>query len=106
LTFFLMKRGITCRNTWICKIIATEVHGIHISHEVLIHLVKFGVWCAVSARWIVVPVTFNETVNCEKYLCVERQHFQHLLWSVNCNYVIPSVIGKQAHWGPCHSSGG
>jgi hypothetical protein len=36
--------------------------------------VKVGVWCAVSARMIVEPV-FNETINCEKYLHVERPAF-------------------------------
>jgi hypothetical protein len=30
LTFFLMKHGFTCRDTLICKIIATGVHRIHI----------------------------------------------------------------------------
>jgi hypothetical protein len=30
--------------------------------------VKVGVWCAVSARRIVVPMVFNETVNYEGYL--------------------------------------
>jgi hypothetical protein len=28
----------------------------HITHEVPLHPVKVGVWCAVSARGIVVPV--------------------------------------------------
>jgi hypothetical protein len=37
--------------------------------------VKAGVWCAVNARKIVVPVFFNETINCEKYLRVERTAF-------------------------------
>jgi hypothetical protein len=41
--------------------------------------VKVGVWCAVSARRIVVPVFFDETINLEKYLHVEGQRFQHLL---------------------------
>jgi hypothetical protein len=41
---------------------------------------------------------FNETINCERYLRVEGQHFQHLLWSVNCNYFIPNVIGCRACW--------
>jgi hypothetical protein len=59
--------------------------------------VKVSVWCTVSAR-ITVPVLFNVTVNCEEYLHVERQHFQHLLWSVRCNYFIPKVIGRQACW--------
>jgi hypothetical protein len=25
-------------------------------------------------------------------------HSQHFLWSVNCNYFIPIVIGQQAYW--------
>jgi hypothetical protein len=34
--------------------------------------VTVGVWCAVSARGIVVPVFFKETIKCEKYLLVVR----------------------------------
>jgi hypothetical protein len=36
---------------------------------------------------------------CEECLHVglNGQHFQHLLWSVNCNYFIPNVIGQQAY---------
>jgi hypothetical protein len=26
------------------------------------------------------------------------QHFQHHLWSVNCNYFIPNITGQQAYW--------
>jgi hypothetical protein len=36
---------------------------------------KVGVWCAVSARRIVVPVFFNETINFERRLRVQGQHF-------------------------------
>jgi hypothetical protein len=36
---------------------------------------EVGVWCALSARSTVGPVFFNETVNCEKYLRVERTEF-------------------------------
>jgi hypothetical protein len=68
----------------------------HLTQEVPLHPLKVGVWCAVSARETVVPVFFNETINCERYLCVEGQHFQHLLRSVNCNYFIPNIIGHQA----------
>jgi hypothetical protein len=32
-------------------------------------------WCAVSARRNVVPVLFNETINCKKYLGVEKTAF-------------------------------
>jgi hypothetical protein len=32
--------------------------------------VKVGVWCTVSAGRIVVPVVFNETINCQKYVQV------------------------------------
>jgi hypothetical protein len=45
--------------------------------------VKVGVWCAVSERRIVVPVFFNEAINCEKYVHVERTAFS-----------IPPVICK------------
>jgi hypothetical protein len=34
----------------------------------------------------------------EECLLVEGQHFQHFLWSVNCKYLIPNVIGRQAYW--------
>jgi hypothetical protein len=51
----------------------------HITHKVLFHLVKVCVWCAVSARRIVGPVFFKETINCERYLRIEGEHFQHLL---------------------------
>jgi hypothetical protein len=37
--------------------------------------VKVGVWCAVSARRNVVPAFLNETINCKKYLRVERMAF-------------------------------
>jgi hypothetical protein len=31
------------------------------------------------------------------YTC-RGQHFQHRLWSVNCNYFIPNVIGRKVGW--------
>jgi hypothetical protein len=41
--------------------------------------VKVGVWCAVSARRIIGPVLFNETINCEKYVqVILRQFFPQL----------------------------
>jgi hypothetical protein len=40
----------------------------HLIHEVLFRPVKFRVWCAVSARMIVGPVFFNETIHCERYV--------------------------------------
>jgi hypothetical protein len=69
----------------------------HLAHEVPLHPVKVGVWCAVSARRSGVPMFFNETIHCERYLHVDGQHFQHL-WSVNCNYFITNVIGYHACW--------
>jgi hypothetical protein len=36
--------------------------------EVPLHPVKVGVWCAVSARRIVAPVFFNETINWGRYV--------------------------------------
>jgi hypothetical protein len=43
-------------------------------------------------------VNQNSFCQREKCLRVEGQHFQHLLWSVNCNYFIPNVICQQAYW--------
>jgi hypothetical protein len=37
--------------------------------------VKVDVWCALSARRIVGPVFFNETINCERYAWVILQQF-------------------------------
>jgi hypothetical protein len=34
---------------------------------------------------------------CEECLYVEGQYFQHFLWSVNCKYFNPTVIGKQTY---------
>jgi hypothetical protein len=51
----------------------------HLTHKVPLHPVKIGVWYGVSARRIVGPAFFNKTINCERYLHVEGQHFQHLL---------------------------
>jgi hypothetical protein len=67
----------------------------NLTHEVPLHPVKVSVWYAEGARRIVVPVIFSETINCVRYLRVERQHFQHLLRSVNFNYFTPKVIGLQ-----------
>jgi hypothetical protein len=36
----------------------------------LLHPVKVGVWCAVSARRIFGPMFFKETINCERYVQV------------------------------------
>jgi hypothetical protein len=43
-------------------------------------------------------INWNFFLRSEEYLHVEGQHFQHLLWSVYCNYFIPNVIGQQACW--------
>jgi transposase len=44
--------------------------NLHLTHEVQLHPIKIGVWCPVSARRVVVPVFFNETINCERYVHV------------------------------------
>jgi hypothetical protein len=33
-----------------------------------------------------------------RYICVDGQHFQYFLCSVNCSYFIPNVTGRQAYW--------
>jgi hypothetical protein len=46
----------------------------HVTHKVLLHPVKVGVWFAVSAE-IVGPVFFNKTINCERYVQVILEQF-------------------------------
>jgi hypothetical protein len=41
----------------------------HLTHAVQLHPLKVGLWCAVSARRIVVPV-FYQKINCERYVQV------------------------------------
>jgi hypothetical protein len=62
-TWFHLQRYINTQNNhcW-------SPQNAHPSHKVLLHPVKVGVWCAVSARGIVVPLFLNETINCEIYL--------------------------------------
>jgi hypothetical protein len=51
----------------------------HLTHEVPLHPVKVGVWCAVSAKHTVGPVLFNETMNCKRYIqVILRQFFPEL----------------------------
>jgi hypothetical protein len=53
--------------------------NLHITQEVLLHPVKVGVWYVVSARRIVGPMFFNETINCERYVqVIIRQFFSEL----------------------------
>jgi hypothetical protein len=59
----------------------------HRNHEALLHPVKVGVWCAVSARRIVGPVFFNETINCERYV-------QVILWQF-----IPELTVEEKLYG-------
>jgi hypothetical protein len=40
----------------------------NLTHEVPLHPVKVGAWCAVSARSIVGPAFFNKTINFERWL--------------------------------------
>jgi hypothetical protein len=46
-----------------------------LTHDVLLYPVKDSVWCAVSARRIVGPVLFNETIKCERYVHVILRKF-------------------------------
>jgi hypothetical protein len=51
----------------------------HLTHKVPLHPAKVGVWCILSARKIVGPVFFNETINCERYVqATLRQFFSEL----------------------------
>jgi hypothetical protein len=47
----------------------------HLTDEVTLHPVKVGACCAVSAIRLLNLRLFNETINCERYLRVERTVF-------------------------------
>jgi hypothetical protein len=47
----------------------------HLTHKIRLHPVKVGVWFAVSARRIVVPVFVNETINLRKISTCQRTAF-------------------------------
>jgi hypothetical protein len=78
----------------------------HLTHEAPLHLVKVGVWCALSARRVMGPVFFNETINCERYIWVIFGHFyselteEDRLWLVSarlsycphCTYVYAGIV--------------
>jgi hypothetical protein len=62
----------------------------HLTHEVPLHPVKVGAWCAVSARRIVGPVFYNKTINFERYVQVILRQFlpelteeERCLWGQN-----------------------
>jgi hypothetical protein len=40
----------------------------HVYHEEPLHPLKVGVWCAISIRWIMGPIFFEETVNMQVYM--------------------------------------
>jgi hypothetical protein len=50
----------------------------------------------IPAEWLQ-GVNQNLYLRCKEYLHVERQHFQHLLRSVNCNYFNPNAISQQGY---------
>jgi hypothetical protein len=51
----------------------------HSVHEVLLHDVKIGVWCAISAHEIIGPVFFQKTINSERYVrLIQTSFFREL----------------------------
>jgi hypothetical protein len=40
----------------------------HLIHEVPLHDVKVGVWCAVNAKRIIGPILYAETINSDRYV--------------------------------------
>jgi hypothetical protein len=66
--------------------------------------VKVGIWCAVNARRIVVPVFFYETVNCERYIQIILGHIspelteEEMLWPVSLGTELSVVVfGQHVH---------
>jgi hypothetical protein len=65
---------------------------LHRQHNCWRYTLRVCVWCVGSAIRIAVQH------NCEIYLRVEEQRFQHLLWSVNKDTNFPSLQMLSARW--------
>jgi hypothetical protein len=59
--------------------------------------VKVGVWCATSARRIIGPVLFKETINCERYVQVILGQFFPELTEEHRLYVCFQQDSATAH---------
>jgi hypothetical protein len=51
----------------------------HVLHQRPLHEMKVGVWCAVSARRVINPIFFGDTVNSDRYVSdILEPFFQEL----------------------------
>jgi hypothetical protein len=55
---------------------------------------KLQIFLQNSIKWLIRTCSLLGGMS----MCEGRQHFQHLLWPVNSNYLIPNIIDEQAHW--------
>jgi hypothetical protein len=42
--------------------------GVLLIHEVPLHDIKLGVWCAMNAKRIIGPIFYAETINSDRYV--------------------------------------
>jgi hypothetical protein len=61
--YFHWSGYVNSQNTWIWS--DEKPHAVH---PIPLHYIKIGVWCAVSARWIIRPMSYHETVNSDRYV--------------------------------------
>ena len=71
-------------------------------HQVPLHYVKIGIWCAMSAKRVVGPIFFNETVNSERYMstAVEQvvAYVPVMQWAWVRSSVRTSFLGEVSLW--------
>jgi hypothetical protein len=62
-------------------------------HEVPLHDLKVGVWCAISARRITEPVLLHETINSELYVrLILSPFFDQLTEEKNCMGILCKIM--------------
>jgi hypothetical protein len=45
-----------------------DTENLHVLHQRLLHDIKVGVWCAVSARRVIGLIFFGDTLNSDRYV--------------------------------------
>jgi hypothetical protein len=78
--------------TWKVCAVDAQIFG----YVKFINLVLQSCQFHAASRWL--DLCFSKQLIANDNLSVEGQHFQHLLWSMSCNYFIRNVIGRQACW--------
>jgi hypothetical protein len=61
--YFHLSGYVNSQNIWV-----RSDENPHAVHQIPLHGIKTGVWCAVSAMWIIDRMIYHETVNSDRYV--------------------------------------